>query len=143
MTTAPAFVCIHFHPTYVPLTLLRSEWIGGTEFTRGDYAIAVQWWVKTTTDHEERTYKEWKPSSQDKEQHGIETADGHYFIFNATELRLVGFPMEPLDMPPPPQVQLVSSRTRRARSVAQNPSTSGKSFRLPVDIENQILAMCW
>ena len=130
--------CIHKGPIED-----RSEWIASTEFTRGDYAVGVRWWVKSATDPEERTFEEWTPTPEDKEKYGIETANGHYFIFNATELRLVGFPMEPLNMPPPLQVQLVSSRTRRARSVAQNPSTSGKTFRLPIDIENQILALCW
>ena len=130
--------CIHKGPIEA-----RSEWIAGTEFTRNDYAIAVTWWVKTATDPEERTNEEWKPTAEDKEKFGIETANGHYFIFNATELRLVGFSMDVVhdDLPLPAQV--VSSRTRRARSVAQAVSTTGRHFRLPVDIENHILALCW
>ena len=34
----------------------RGEWIAGSEFGRGDYAVAVKWWAKTATDTEERTY---------------------------------------------------------------------------------------
>ena len=124
-----------------PLTLIRSEWIGGTEFTRGDYAIAVKWWAKTTTDPEERTFEEWKPSAQDREQHGIETNNGHFFILNSTELRLVDFPMDAVDQLQAPQGLRVT--TRRARSMPERPSTAGRNFRLPADVENQILAMCW
>ena len=121
----------------------RSEWIGGVEFGRGDFAVAVQWWVKTTTDPEERTFEEWQPSTQDKETYGIETANnGHYFIFNSTELRLVNFSMERLtDELAPPVIRTRS--TRRVRSQPAPESTAGKTFRLPVDTENQILATCW
>ena len=62
----------------------RSEWIAGSEFGRGDFAVAVKWWVKTAADTEERTYEEWAPSIEDKESYGIEYAttggdQGHYF----------------------------------------------------------------
>ena len=127
----------------------RSEWIAGSEFGRGDFAVAVKWWAKTASDTEERTYEEWAPSIEDKENYGIEYAttggdQGHYFIFNATELRLVNFNMETteaLQVGP----QFVSRRTRagRASSVRQATATVGCTFRLPVDIENQILATCW
>ena len=106
---------------------------------RGDYAVAVKWWIKSATDPEERTYEEWRPSSDDKEQHGIETADGHYFIFNATELRLVGFQMDKMDQLRAPQ----GLRTRTSRSQVARLSTIGRTFRLPTDVENQILALCW
>ena len=95
------------------------------------------------TDPEERTFEEWTPASEDKERYGIETADGHYFIVNSTELRLVGFQMESAADAPLPAPRLISSRTRRARSIAAAPSTAGRTYRLPVDTENQILAMCW
>ena len=54
----------------------RTEWINGTEFTRGDYAIAVNWWRLTADDVEDRTYGEWEPSQEDIEAYGIETSDG-------------------------------------------------------------------
>ena len=125
----------------------RSEWIAGSEFGRGDYAVAVKWWAKTTTDTEEHTYEEWTPSSEDKEKFGIEYATaenqhGHYFIFNSTELRLVNFQMESIEelrVGP----EFISRRTRRASSVRQDAVTAGRTVRLPVDIENQILATCW
>ena len=33
----------------------RAVKICGTEFTRGDFAIAVEWWIKVIGDDEERT----------------------------------------------------------------------------------------
>ena len=36
----------------------RDEMIAGTQFTRGDYAITVKWWKKTSDDPEERTYEQ-------------------------------------------------------------------------------------
>ena len=113
----------------------RGEWIAGSEFGRGDFAVAVKWWVKTATDSEERTYEEWTPSIEDKEKYGIEYAttedQGHYFIFNATELRLVNFNMEAQDSGLQLQAhQFVSRRTRRASSVREAPSTVGCTFRL-------------
>ena len=77
----------------------------------------------------------------------METANnGHYFIFNSTELRLVDFPMVPTAVQrPAPTIRrtLPSRSTRRVRSEAVRESTTGKTFRMPVDVENQILALCW
>ena len=120
----------------------RSEWIAGAEFNRGDYAIAVKWWIKTTDDPEELTYEEWQPTAAEIEAFGIETSDGVYFIVNSTELRHVGFQMDAVSPPPSAPVP-VASRTRRASAVAERPSTAGRRFRLPPDVENQILAHCW
>lgn len=118
----------------------REEWIAGTLFGRGDCAIAVQWWVKTLDDVEERTYEEWQPTTQDIQAHGIETANGAYFLVNSTELRHANFQMDvvnPLPFSP------VSRRTRGASAIPERASTRGRRFRLPADVENFILALCW
>jgi hypothetical protein len=69
----------------------RSQRINETEYTRGDYAVAVKWWVKTSDDPEERTYEEWVPSAEDIEAYGMEQDDEVFFLVNSTELRMVGF----------------------------------------------------
>ena len=65
----------------------RAEQIGGTQFDRGDYALAVKWWIKTGDDPEERTYEEWQPSAEDREACGIAQGDDVFFVVNSTELR--------------------------------------------------------
>ena len=97
---------------------------------------------RTTARFRRTTYEEWEPTPADIAAHGIETADGVYFLLNSTELRLIGFPMDavhPLPVAPVP----LSARTRRARAEAEHPSTVGRRFRLPADVENQILALNW
>ena len=64
-----------------------------------------------------------------------------FFIVNATELRLSNFAMDPVT--PPPVAPRPGVQTRRARVAAVLPDTSGRKFRLPADVENQILALCW
>jgi hypothetical protein len=102
----------------------------------------VKWWIKTTDDPEDRTYEEWQPMPEDIEVYGIETANGGaYFLINSTELRHVGFQMDaitPLGAGVP-----VVQRARRARGQAEHPSTAGRRFQVPADVENQILALCW
>jgi hypothetical protein len=128
--------CVHTKVT------ARTEKIKGTEFDRNDWVLAVKWWTKTADDPEERTYEEWEPTAADIAAHGIETADGVYFLLNSTELRLVSFPMDAVDPLPAAPVP-VSARTRRSRAEAERPSTDGRRFRLPADVENQILALNW
>lgn len=118
----------------------REERIAGTVFGRGDYAIAVKWWVKTTDDPEERTYEEWQPSTEDQESYGIETASGFYFLVNSTELRHVNFQMDAVE---PLRFNPISKRTRCALAAPERPDTCGRRYRLPSDVENQILALCW
>ena len=122
----------------------RTEKIKGTEFDRNDWVLAVKWWVKTADDPEERTYEveEWEPTPVDIAAHGIETADGVYFLLNSTELRLITFPMDAVDPLPAAPVPVVG-RTRRSSADAERPSTEGRHFRLPADVENQILALNW
>lgn len=120
----------------------RSERINGSEYTRGDYAVAVKWWVKTSDDPEERTYEAEVPSAEDIQAYGMEQDDDTFFLVNSTELRMVGFQMDPIDPPPRPTAH-VSHRTRGASSAPECASTEGRRFRLPADVENQGLAMCW
>ena len=98
--------------------------------------------MKTADNPEERTYEEWAPSPAVIAAHGIEVGDDVYFLLNSTELRLTGFPMDAVDPLPAAPVP-VSGRTRRSQAEAQRPSTAGRRFRLPADVENQILALCW
>ena len=87
-------------------------------------------------------YEEWEPTEEDIAAHGIETADGVYFLLNSTELRHINFPMDAVDPLPTAPVP-IASRTRRSSAQAERPSTAGRRFCLPADIENQILALCW
>ena len=73
---------------------------------------------------------------------GMEQGDDVFFLVNSTELRMVGFQMDPVDPPPTPSAH-VSHRTRRASSAPERASTEGRRFRLPADVENQGLALCW
>ena len=120
----------------------RDERIAGTQFTRNDYALAVKWWKKTADDPEERTYEEETPTAEDIEAFGMEQGDDVFFLANSTELRMVGFQMDPVDQPSTPSAH-ISHRTRRASSAPERASSEGRRFRLPADIENQGLAMCW
>ena len=127
--------CIHTKVT------AREEFIKGTEFGRNDWVIAVNWWAKAAGDPEERTYEEWQPEPADLELYGTKTADGAYFLLNSTELRHVNFPMDAAAPLPPAPAPRKSAR--RASAQAERPSTAGRRFILPADVENQILALCW
>ena len=72
----------------------------------------------------------------------MEQGDDVFFLVNSTELRMVGFQMDPVDQPPTPSAH-VSHRPRRASSAPERASSEGRRFRLPADVENQGLAMCW
>ena len=120
----------------------RTEWLAGVQFDRGDYAVAVKWWKLTADDPEERTYEEWEPTQAEIAAFGIETPNGPYFLVNSTELRHIGFQMDSV-APPPASPVPVAMATRRARAVAQHMVTLGCRFRLPPDVGNQILALCW
>ena len=114
----------------------RDETIAGTQFTRGDHAVAVKWWIKTLDDPEERTYEEWEPTAEDIKAYGIEAADGPYFICNSTELRHVCFQMDTvIEIGVASGVTPVAKRTRRASAQPERPSTGGRRFRLPADVE--------
>ena len=62
-------------------------------------------------------------------------------MVNSTELRDVGFQMDAVD-PPPAPVQVVR-RTRSASAAPARVATTGRRFRVPVDVENRHLALCW
>ena len=126
----------------------RSKMIGGTCFTRGDIAVGVKWWVKSDGDLEERTYEEWEPTPKDIAAYGVPVLNSeinrteYIFVVNATELRKFNFQMDALDPLPAPR-----SRLRRACNSAHatpaRAETAGRRFRLPAEIENEILALCW
>ena len=120
----------------------REKWICRTEFTRGDYALAVKWWAKTTDDPEDRTIEEWQPSAEDVAACGIEVGDDVFFIVNSTELRDVGFQMDAVD-PPPTPVAVPRRRGRSASAQPERSSSAGRRFRVPADVENRHLALCW
>jgi hypothetical protein len=124
----PGGLCIHTKVTG------RTEKIKGTQFERNDWVLAVKWWTKTGDDPEERTYEEWEPTQEDIAACGIETADGVYFLLNSTELRHINFPMDAVDPLPTAPVP-VAARTRRSSAEAERPSTTGRRFRLPADVE--------
>jgi hypothetical protein len=63
----PNGTCVHKAVTE------RTDNMAGVQYTRGDFAIAVKWWLKTADDPEERTYEEWVPTQADIEAFGIET----------------------------------------------------------------------
>ena len=104
--------------------------------------VCGQWWRLTGDDPEDRTYEEWTPSAEDIAAHGIETSDGVYFIVNSTELRIAGFAMDPV-IPLAAAATPVARRTRGSSGAPERPSTAGRRFCLPADVENQILALCW
>ena len=120
----------------------RSVKLSGTEYTRGDYALAIKWWKKSLGDPEERTYEAEVPSAEDIEACGMEQDDDVFFLANSTELRMVGFQMDSVDPPVRPTAH-VSHRTRGASSAPERASTEGRQFRIPADVENQGLAKCW
>ena len=99
-------------------------------------------WLKTADDPEERTlYEEWVPTQADIDAFGIETPSGVYFLVNSTELRHVNFQMDPVI--PLPTVTPTAKRSKSASSEAERPDTTGRQFRIPPDVENQILALNW
>ena len=96
-------------------------------------------------------WERFKDYSQSKYQELESKVQGDdvFFLFNSTELRMVGFQMEPVDPPPAPSPH-ISRRTRSASSAPERASTEGRRFRLPADVENQGLASlamwlleCW
>lgn len=89
-----------------------------------------------------RVYEEDTPTAEDIEALGMEQGDDVFFLVNSTELRMVGFQMDPVDHLPTPSAH-ISHRTRRASSAPERASSKGRRFRLPADVENQGLAMCW
>jgi hypothetical protein len=62
-----------------------------------------------------------------------------YFVVNSTELRLHNFQMDALA----PRPVAPRRATRHTRLEPERPDTSGRRFRLPASVENQILALCW
>ena len=126
----------------------RQLTISETVFTRGDYALAVEWWIKTVGDDlEERTYERWQPSAQLKARYGIETSDGRvFFLVNSTELHMLDygqtkFKMEVLATSGPDSRLSRVRNTQQAQAAAQR--TTILRVRLPADTENNILARCW
>ena len=99
----------------------RTKYIGGTEFGRGDYAVAVKWWIASADDPEERTYEEWDPSAEDIAACGITVGGETFFIVNSTELRDVGFQMDALDPPPTPVWLLPSAHVAQVLRLSTQP----------------------
>ena len=137
----------------------RSEIIGGTTFTRGDVAVAVKWWTKSDAvgerdangvadaDAEERTYEEWEPTPADIAAYGIMVLNGEtnqeevIFVLNATELRKINFQMDALHPVPAPRTHFRRS-CNSAHATPDRPDAVGRRFRMPAQIENEILALC-
>ena len=115
------------------------ETVDGTQFTRGDYMLAVEWWDLDPSDPEGRTYKRWKPPAGSPKQ----------FVLNSTELRDINFTMKaetPAASPPLQQVRrsgrahvTTATRDERMRQEAAEDS----AFCMPAEIENEILRRCW
>ena len=87
-------------------------------------------------------HEEWQPSAEDKEACGIAQGDDVFFVVNSTELRDVGFQMDAVD-PPAAPVQVALRRGRSASAAPARATTAGRRFRVPVDVENRHLALCW
>lgn len=122
----------------------RTEWIGKTEFTRGDWAVAIKWWIKSTgVDSEELTYEEWVPSDEAIDACGVRVGNDAFFVVNSTEIRHIDFQMEPCDPPAAPVVVPLRRGRSAASATPVQPSVEGRRFCLPSDVENQILALCW
>ena len=115
------------------------ETVDGTQFTRGDYMLAVEWWDLDPSDPEGRTYKRWKPPAGSSKQ----------FVLNSTELRDINFTMnaeKPAASPPLQQVRrsgrahvTTATHDERMRQEAAEDS----AFCMPAEIENEILRRCW
>ena len=83
-----------------------------------------------------------EPTPEEIEADGIEQDNDVFFLVNSTEVRMVGFAMDPVDLPPRPAAHK-RHRTRGASSAPERAETEGRRFRLPADVENQGLAKCW
>ena len=131
----------------------RTEKIGSRMFTRGDCAIAVEWWLADPDDT--TRYEKWAPTAADIAAEGIQTTSlecGYFFIANSTELRGVGvdsqvqdrsadtFRMQPIvEMAP-----VVIQRTRAyAAAAASRLAQRAQSFRLLAADLDALLARCW
>ena len=126
----------------------RTLHIAETAFTRGDFAVAVEWWVKTVGDDmEERTYEPWAPSASEKARFGLESRDGRtFYILNSTELRMIDygqtrFSMEVLERSGPDSRLARVRNQQHAGALAER--TTIQRVRVPADTENNILVRCW
>jgi len=84
---------------------------GATTFSRGDYVIAVRWYHRYEGDSTGRT---WVKDPYDDDKHDV---------LNSTELRLIGFPMEAVQLPPPVQAAPLR-RSGRNQAAATPPPPS-------------------
>jgi hypothetical protein len=99
----------------------RSEWIQGTELTRGDYAVAVQWLTRDDADSERLTFLD--PDTPPAQQE----------VFNSTELRCID-----LNLVEKKSVAPAGARTRSGRVAPRE-----IRYVLRGDEENVILDACW
>ena len=111
----------------------RGETISGTAFTRGDYAITVQWFHRFLGGPLQLTYVKDAYKSH-----------ASYDVVNSTELRLTGFQMEQVQMP-----VTVPLRRRSGRVAAQDPQQHAvpnepdTHYALCRKLEAEILEGCW
>ena len=71
---------------------------------------ALKWWVTTDDDPEMHTYEEWVLTAEDIEAYGMEQDDEVFVLVNSTELRMVGFQMDPVEPPLAPTAHGVGLR---------------------------------
>ena len=120
-----------------------TEIVDGTHFTRGDYMLAVEWWDLDPSDPDSRTYKRWTPPAGSPQQ----------FVLNSTELRGIDFTMDAVGPAVSPPLVEVRRRSGRASSVAASRAqrerveaaqgVGDQAFRMPAEVENEMLRRCW
>lgn len=105
----------------------RSERINDTEFTRGDYAIAVQWFHRYAGDDSRLTFVK-----------GTYDGDIKHDVLNSTDLRAVAFKMKEVQMPAPPR-----RVTRNKSTLPDVPDEPDVDYLLDSEFEDGILKQCW
>ena len=112
----------------------------GTQFSGGDWALAVRWLDRTNDDCERRTFESWV----DKSEHSFE----RYVITDSTELRALEFTM----LSEEPLPKLVEVRKSSRTSVKANteaslarckPQSRPDRWIMPITVENDILSELW
>lgn len=102
------------------------EYIDGTRFDNGDYAVAVRWLTRLDEDPEQRTF-ELDPGSE-------------IFTINSTELRWNNIELDRV-LPAEPQVRRSSRGMTRAQS--NQGIVLPSKYTIPVEAEQAILNDCW
>ena len=105
----------------------------GTAFSKGDIAIAVEWYDRDPSDPDGKTFVRWDPVAAGN-------APDTRFVLTSTELRMIDFEMrEKASIQPPLGVV---RRTRRAVHRAATPSERAL-YELPDEVHAAIIAEVW